>query len=405
MPAHWNGTLLLYSHGYAPQVRPPELAPRDLEDWLLAHGYALAASSYSRGGWAVAQAVPDQIATLAVVSERIGTPRLTLAWGDSMGGLVTTALAETPGVRIDGAVSACGSIAGTLAMMNTALDGAFAFVTLQAPAAGIELVGVHDDATNAARVREAVTLALQSPQGRARLALAGVLGGLPTWTEPDTAAPPDAAESAQLEQLAQAVGPGLFPPRTDQERRAGGVLSWNTGIDYAAELKRTGRRAWVERFYQAAHLDLAADLRRLNAAPRIAAQPGAIAYMRSNYAPTARPRVPFLSLHTIGDGLTTEVLQAGYAQAAAHGPRAGNYRAVSVQAAGHCRFSPAEYVAALRTVELRLQHGRWSADPAALNARAATTGLGAARFVAHQSPPLLRPCWATLRCSGEPSVR
>ena len=39
--------------------------------------------------------------------------------------------------------------------------------------------------------------------------------------------------------------------------------------------------------------------------------------MRSNYAPTARPRVPFLSLHTIGDGLTSEVLQGGYAQAAA----------------------------------------------------------------------------------------
>ena len=54
---------------------------------------------------------------------------------------MTTALAETRGVPIDGAVSACGSIAGTLAMMNTALDGAVAFVTLQAPDAAYELVG------------------------------------------------------------------------------------------------------------------------------------------------------------------------------------------------------------------------------------------------------------------------
>ena len=27
VPRHWNGTLLLYSHGYSPTLRPPELAP------------------------------------------------------------------------------------------------------------------------------------------------------------------------------------------------------------------------------------------------------------------------------------------------------------------------------------------------------------------------------------------
>ena len=36
VPPHWNGTLLLYSHGYWPEVRTPSLAPPDLEDWLLA---------------------------------------------------------------------------------------------------------------------------------------------------------------------------------------------------------------------------------------------------------------------------------------------------------------------------------------------------------------------------------
>ncbi|HEX3837755.1 MAG TPA: hypothetical protein VHW25_12390 [Steroidobacteraceae bacterium] len=404
VPAQWNGTLLLYSHGYAPQLQPPQLAPRGLEEWLLAHGYALAASSYSQAGWALAQAVPDQRATLAVATSRIGTPRITLAWGDSMGGLVTTALAETAGVPIDGAVSACGSIAGTLAMMNTALDGAVAFVTLEAPDAGIQLVGVTDDSANAARVRAALTLALQTPQGRARVALAGVLGGLPVWSNPSAAAPSPDDYAAQLDQMAQALSAGLFAPRTDQERRAGGVFSWTTGIDYRAQLRRSGRWDWVERFYRAARLDLTKDLQRLNAAPRIAAQPAAIAYMRRHYAPTARPLVPFLTLHTIGDGLTSEVLQAGYSQAASGEGRAANYRAASVQAAGHCRFSVGEYVAAVRTVELRLREGRWSADPATLNSRIATAGLGAGRFVAHRSAPLLRACWAsTPRCAGEPA--
>ena len=288
VPQHWNGTLLLYSHGYAAQIQAPQLAPRGLQDWLLGHGYALAASSYSQAGWAVAQAVPDQRATLAVVTSRIGKPRVILAWGDSMGGLVTTALAETPGVPIDGAVSACGSIAGTLAMMNTALDGAFAFVTLQAPDAGIRVVGVADDRANAARVTHAIALAMQTPQGRARVALAGVLGGLPVWADPAAAAPPQNDYPAQLDQMAKALAAGLFPPRTDQERRAGGVLSWNTGMYYRALLRRSGRRSWVERVYQAAQLDLGRDLRRLNAAPRIAGRPAASAAAASASAEDAK---------------------------------------------------------------------------------------------------------------------
>lgn len=403
VPAAWNGTLLLYSHGYSPSLRAPELAPRGVEDWLLAHGYALAASSYSSAGWAVAEAVPDQEQLLGEFAARFGTPHSTIAWGDSMGGLITTALVESPGVPIAGGLSACGSISGTLAMMNTALDGAFAFVMLQAPESGIQLVGVADDRANTARVADAVAMALQSPAGRARLALAGVLGGLPVWTQPgEPPAPGD--YDAQLAQMAHAVAGSLFPPRADQERRAGGVLSWNTGIDYARLLRASGRKAWVAHFYQRAGLDLEADLRRLAAAPRIGASAAAIDYMRQHYSPDAQPRVPFLSLHTIGDGLTSQVFQAGYTEAAAHRAAAERYRAVSVSAAGHCAFSAAEYVAALQTLEARLRSGRWQVAPGALNRRAAQTGLGPGRFVSYRPAPLLRACWSTTPvCAGAPA--
>src|SRR5581483_11240462 len=103
VPGGWNGTLILYSHGYLPDVRPPNLAPAGLESWLLQNGYALAASSYAHGGWAVADAIPDQLGTLAVFAARVATPRRTIAWGESMGGLVTIALAERADAPIDGA--------------------------------------------------------------------------------------------------------------------------------------------------------------------------------------------------------------------------------------------------------------------------------------------------------------
>ena len=59
VPAHWNGTLFLYSHGYvAPgQANGAVDAPGpDVASWLLGHGYAVAGSSYSSTGWAVEDA-------------------------------------------------------------------------------------------------------------------------------------------------------------------------------------------------------------------------------------------------------------------------------------------------------------------------------------------------------------
>ena len=67
VPAHWNGTLFLYSHGY---VTPGAANPaEDVGDpatraFMLGSGFALAGSSYATTGWAIQQALPDQIAVL-----------------------------------------------------------------------------------------------------------------------------------------------------------------------------------------------------------------------------------------------------------------------------------------------------------------------------------------------------
>ena len=88
----WNGTLYLYSHGY---VTPGAANPaQDVGDpatgaWMLANGYALAGSSYSTTGWAIAQALPDQISTLNAFGSMYGQPKTTVAWGHSLGGIIT----------------------------------------------------------------------------------------------------------------------------------------------------------------------------------------------------------------------------------------------------------------------------------------------------------------------------
>jgi hypothetical protein len=83
VPANWNGTLVLYSHGI---VIPGDPNPaQDVGDpltgqYLLSHGYALAGSSYATTGWAVQDGLADQIATLDVFDGRAGRPARTIAW-------------------------------------------------------------------------------------------------------------------------------------------------------------------------------------------------------------------------------------------------------------------------------------------------------------------------------------
>jgi pimeloyl-ACP methyl ester carboxylesterase len=404
IPANWNGTVILVSHGYSAQLRPPELSMRGgAREWMLSNGYALVGSAFSKPGWALEEAVPDQLATLDAFAATAGAPKRVIAWGGSMGGLVTVALVERHPERFVAAVPQCGSIAGALGMMNMALDGAFAFKTLLAPGSDIQLVNITDDGANSARVRQALDAAKASPQGRARLALAGTLAQLPAWSTPRAPEPAADDYDAQLDQMAAVFAGGVFFPRVDQERRAGGAFSWNTGVDYRRQLERSGRRAFVEALYRKAGLDLDRDLAALNAAPRVAADPKAVAYMRANYVPTGDLKRPMFSFHEIGDGATMVTKQGTYADMAAKAGTSDLFAAGWVHRVGHCGFTGAEMAAALLTVEDRLRTGRWDAGPAALNARAAQSGLGPSDFVAFKPAPFLRPCSGREKaCAGEP---
>lgn len=289
VPPRWNGTLLLWSRGYAPKAGDPELAPPPVRAALLAQGYAIAASNYGADGWALAEAVPAQRDTVAAVERRIGPARRVIGLGYSMGGLVTTALVEAPTPVLDGAVAFCPSIGGALGMMNMALDGAFVVRTLVAPDAGLRLVDTRDDRANSVRVAAALAHAQQTPEGRARIALAAVLAGLPGWTRPDRPQPAPTDAAAQAEEMAASASMGIFLPRADQEARAGGIFSWNIGVDYRAQLRRSGRWATVATLYRQAGLNLSADFDRLAKAPRIAADPRAIAYMPRTIPPPCGP--------------------------------------------------------------------------------------------------------------------
>ena len=117
-------------------------ATRSTGAWLLGHGYALAGSSYASTGWAIQQALTDQIATLNVFDQQVGTPTRTIAWGHSLGGIITAGLIQDYPNRFSAALPMCGVLSGGVATWNTALDSEVAFQQLIDPS--LQVVNITD---------------------------------------------------------------------------------------------------------------------------------------------------------------------------------------------------------------------------------------------------------------------
>src|SRR5215471_215076 len=145
VPSKWNGTLVLYSHGYVvPGSSNPAVDVGDpiTGDYLLKNGYALAGSSYATTGWAIHEALPDQIETLDTFKSLVGPPKRTIAWGHSLGGIITAGLVQNNPQRFDAAMPMCGVLAGAVGTWNQALDSAFAFDVLLGSGSGLQLVNI-----------------------------------------------------------------------------------------------------------------------------------------------------------------------------------------------------------------------------------------------------------------------
>jgi hypothetical protein len=404
VPTKWNGTLLLYSHGYVVPGSPNPA--RDVGDpatgaYLLAHGYALAGSSYATTGWAIQQAIPDQIATLNAFDSIVGNPTRTIAWGHSLGGIITAGLLQDDPSRFDAALPMCGVVAGGVGTWNQGLDSAFAFQQLLPGGSSVQIVNITNPITNLGNGEAVASAAQATPQGRARLALSAALADLPGWFTTGSAEPAatdyTAQEANQYEWLSQVDGPFAFALRAELEARAGGNPSWNTGVNYWRQLKRSIDYREVKALYAAAGLSLSADIEKLNSAPRITADAHAVSYLIQNIVFNGNlDGKPVLTMHTTGDGLVVNEDEQAYRSAVSHAGDPELLRQVFVHRAGHCAFTPAETITALNALVQRLGTGHWGAlDPGALNSAAAALGSSLnnflAAFIHHKPAPFLRP--------------
>jgi hypothetical protein len=404
VPATWNGTLVLYSHGYVVPGTPNPA--QDVGDpltgqWLLSNGYALAGSSYATTGWAIKDAIPDQIRTLNTFDRLVGSPHRTIAWGHSLGGMITAGLIQDDPSRFTAALPMCGVVAGGAGTWNVALDSAFAVQQLLGPGSGLQVVNITNPLANFTLAEGLFAAAQATPQGRARLALASALGDIPGWFDPASPepAPTDyaAQEANQFLWETQVDGPFAFAFRAELEARAGGNPSWTTGVDFASNLSRSVDLAEVQALYAAAGLNLKTDLAALNAAAPIPADPGAVAYLKHNIVFNGDLTQPVLTLHTTGDGLVVNEDEGAYRSVVQDAGTSQLLRQDFVSRAGHCTFTPAETIAAFQALIHRVDTGRWGnrTNPTILNAAAAALGpaynVAPPSYVDFIPAPFLRP--------------
>ena len=375
VPADFNGTVLLWSHGYSfapvPATNAPSATTRDA---LLAQGYALIGSSYARGGagWAVREGVRAGVEAVDIAATRIGAGAVqrVYAWGNSLGGLITQTIAERRPDLVDGVAPLCGVLAGTNRNLDLALDVAVGVKRFfYRP---LRLTGYRSraqaqaqyDAASAAVLKalaDPATQAAASGRILALTALSGSAAKTKTFNGTTTAS----AVGAAAESVLTALNYGTLG-RWDIEQRVGGNPSTNARTDYTKRVtaESTARfTAWgfgpgLLRSYAQALQTYGARVTADRDARRAASRLG---------NPRGDLADPTVTMHTVYDPLVIVQNERVFRQRVTRaGDRASlmqlyitppSYLTAAPYGAGHCNFATDQYVAVVGTLDSWVRTG------------------------------------------------
>jgi hypothetical protein len=394
LPERWNGTLLLYSHGYR-QARPapPDYAAvetdarsaptAEVAERLLRDGYALAGSAYRSNGWAVADGVAagEQLHDWFVAN--VGTPDRTYVWGDSLGGLITQLLAEKHPEWVSGAAPLCGVLGGTNLNFDLVMDLAVAVKALLYPDLKLSGYASFEEAAAAfTGAQKAVLAAVTSPAGIPRVLLIGALVGAPAQTGRFDGATPRSRGGAVVESLITGLLFGTVV-RWEIEQRVGGNPSGTTGADWRQRVTAAERQL-IE---TVAPGSTGRNLTLLSAAGEVAPDRAARERFERLGTPTGDLAVPTVTLHTAADPLVlvqnetvfarkvqaSDRRRADLVQLFTTAPR--TYPGPAPYGAGHCAFPTAERVGVVRVLDDWVRRGVYPTPQGEQAAFGADTGL------------------------------
>jgi hypothetical protein len=254
-------------------------------------------------------------------TQKYRTPSYVFVNGSSLGAHTGAAAVQARPDVFDGAVLQCGGLAGAIGLWNSKLDALFVSKTLLAPGdPRYPIIDIPDDFATVTRPAwlAMVQAAQQTPEGKARIALAAVIAQLPSWSVNSKPIPApgdyDALQAGLYDSLAGNALPVIgqaMSSRNEINRRSGGNISWNLGVDYTAILAGVQNADVVNAMYAKAGLSLEEDLDRLRSAERIIADPDAIRWARIQIIddPLA---VPVITVNGVGDQISPVAAEQAY---------------------------------------------------------------------------------------------
>ena len=359
VPANFNGTVALYSHGYRYNVdipagipliggykitNTPEPVPggnAEVAKYFFSQGIAIVGSGFARQGWNPDSAIKTNVELIDTFKKQFPKTAKVVAWGSSLGGVITQGLAEKYPQLVSAVAPMCmaDNITPQLTMAGDFLWGVKVLFdpTIKGGNYSAGAAGVAESYADLGKVftvmgklqaalatgawpdtSSATGKALQTAgvPSRSALLLLGLMAGLPTQSAHfDSISGPEGALKltfplalspalAILENGTNAAALAVLATQ-DVENQVGGAIFDNTKTDYAARID--GERV----IYNAAlsgNTVIDALLGALSAAnpgaPRAVANPAAVAKMNALHTNTGKINVPTVLMVGVADPIT-----------------------------------------------------------------------------------------------------
>ena len=358
VPANFNGTVYLYSHGYRPNVPVPAGIPgyggytvtntpqpgpnATVIGALLAKGYGVVGSGFARQGWNADSAIKTNVELVGLFKKQFTKTTKVVAWGESLGGFITQALAEKHADLFSAAAPLCmaSDITPLMTMAGDALWGIKTFFdpsikggNYSAGTAGYteamgDLVKVFtvigslqaafaaNPSTPAWPATSKVPDAIKAIPSRSALVLVALMSGIPMQSANfDSTSAPAGLPAANALSFQLAINPAFAALQNvanaaalavlathDLELQAGGAVFDNTNTNYSA-------RVAEEQFAWASALSgtsgTAGLLSVLAASPRAKANPAAVAKLKTLTSHSGKVEIPTILFTGVADPITT----------------------------------------------------------------------------------------------------
>jgi len=357
VPEVWNGTLLIFAHGYRDKADHPgeidnrnaDIAPNAaLEAPLLAQGYALAGSAYKDNGWAISDAILDVKDLAVFFRENVAKPQRTILVAASLGTFVGYKSMEQFGGIYDGALCLCSAGAGATRLWDSGVPLYLAYdVVFGIPPSWGTVGEVRNDIDFDTEV-----LAKLAPE-------LSNIANFPKF------------EFIRL--VAKNPGRGITPPpppaffpgwaltdffffteaRAELQRRAGGPIVQN--LDQHYELTAAEKAYLAGIGLPTPVVD--AWLAQMNARTDIEAKQSARNYVRNNTDFNGKIRNPVLTMHTIIDQLLVVANESAYAELNASAGKEELLFQTYTTGVGHCNLTGPQVLTAIGAIDTWVRTG------------------------------------------------